>query len=47
MHWHQADTKLVEMIVAIEDRRFRNHPGVDVIALGRVVINNIRSGEIM
>ncbi|MGL4656781.1 MAG: biosynthetic peptidoglycan transglycosylase [Sarcina sp.] len=34
-------------IVAIEDRRFYEHKGIDFIALGRALVNNIKAGEII
>ena len=29
-------------VVAVEDHRFYNHPGIDVIAIGRAFINDIK-----
>ncbi|MGL5069368.1 MAG: biosynthetic peptidoglycan transglycosylase [Sarcina sp.] len=34
-------------IVAIEDRRFLEHGGVDIISLGRALINNIKAGQVI
>ncbi|WP_297520597.1 biosynthetic peptidoglycan transglycosylase [uncultured Clostridium sp.] len=34
-------------IVAIEDRRFFEHKGIDVISLGRALVNNMKAGEII
>ncbi|MGL4453079.1 MAG: transglycosylase domain-containing protein [Sarcina sp.] len=34
-------------IVAIEDRRFFEHEGIDIISLGRALINNLRAKEII
>jgi penicillin-binding protein 1C len=31
--------------VAVEDRRFNSHPGIDPIAIGRALLQNIRSGK--
>jgi len=38
---------LREGLVLAEDRRFRNHIGVDPIAIGRALIANLRAGEIV
>jgi len=37
---------LVKATIIREDRRFFNHPGIDLLALGRAFINNIRYGRI-
>lgn len=31
-----------DAVIAVEDHRFREHNGIDIIALGRAVINNIK-----
>jgi 1A family penicillin-binding protein len=31
-------------VIAVEDQRFRYHPGIDPIGLGRAVVNNLRAG---
>lgn len=33
-----------DALIAVEDHRFYNHPGVDVIAIGRAVVNDLRAG---
>ncbi len=38
---------LVAMLIAAEDRRFRQHPGVDPVALGRAVIQWVRAGRVV
>ena len=30
-------------VVSVEDHRFFNHPGIDIIAIGRAVVNDIRA----
>ncbi|MFT6781111.1 MAG: penicillin-binding protein 1C [Saprospiraceae bacterium] len=35
-----------EAIVTFEDKRFRSHIGVDVLSLGRALIQNIKAGKI-
>lgn len=34
-------------VVAVEDKRFYTHPGIDVISLARAVRNNIRAGALV
>ncbi len=46
--WHfpyNADVpdKFVQCITAFEDRRFFYHPGVDPVALGRAIVQNVRN----
>lgn len=50
MDEHRRDVALSDIpihlqhaFIAIEDHRFRAHPGVDPIALGRAVVRNLRS----
>ena len=31
-------------VIAVEDQRFRYHPGIDPIGLARAVVNNVRAG---
>lgn len=38
---------LPKVAVAIEDKRFERHPGVDFLALGRAVWQNVRHGRII
>lgn len=38
--------KFSKAIVQFEDRRFYHHPGVDVLALGRAIIQNVQSGSV-
>lgn len=33
--------------LALEDRRFEQHPGVDVLAVGRAVVQDLRAGEVV
>lgn len=42
---NEIQKDFTDSIVAIEDRRFYNHGPVDIIALARAVIVNIREGE--
>ncbi len=43
----QIDPRFLAMVTAYEDRRFRDHPGVDVLALGRAAWQFVRSGRIV
>ena len=52
-HWRERaslnniDAKLVEMLVAYEDKRFMSHLGVDPIALLRATYNSITSRRVV
>ncbi|MDC0900018.1 penicillin-binding protein 1C [Paracoccaceae bacterium] len=52
-HWREKaslsniDKKLVDMLVAYEDKRFMSHYGVDPIALIRATYNSLTSGSIV
>jgi penicillin-binding protein 1C len=37
--------RVVAATVAVEDRRFNDHPGVDILAIGRAILQNVRSGR--
>ncbi|MFS8082790.1 MAG: transglycosylase domain-containing protein, partial [Ginsengibacter sp.] len=39
--------KFIKCITTFEDKRFYNHPGVDILALGRATIKNIKSKEVV
>lgn len=38
---------LVDAVLAVEDRRFYGHPGIDVIGLSRAMLANLRAGRIV
>ena len=43
----QVDQRYAEMLLSYEDRRFRSHPGVDPLAMGRAALQFITSGRIV
>jgi len=43
----QVDPQFLKMLVAYEDKRFQEHAGVDVIALGRAAMQFASSGRIV
>lgn len=43
----EIDPKLVDMLVAYEDKRFWDHPGVDGIAITRAVYQALRYGRVV
>jgi penicillin-binding protein 1C len=45
MTYEKISPWLIKATIAIEDKRFRYHPGVDVCALFRAVLQNIRARE--
>lgn len=38
---------LIDAVLAVEDRRFYSHPGVDIIGTGRAILANIRAGRVV
>src|SRR4026209_99630 len=43
----QVDPKLLRFLLAYEDRRFRTHPGVDVLAAGRATWQAVTHGRLV
>jgi 1A family penicillin-binding protein len=41
----EVATAFKDAVIAIEDHRYYNHPGIDPIGLGRAVLHNLRSGN--
>lgn len=39
--------KFALALIAFEDKRFRSHPGVDLLSLGRALRQNIRAGKVV
>ena len=35
----------IDAVLAVEDKRFYSHPGIDPIAIGRALFNDIRAGS--
>ena len=46
-HLDQVDKQFIDMLVAYEDKRFWDHEGIDVLALGRAAIQFATSGRIV
>jgi penicillin-binding protein 1C len=52
-HWRlpldvaDTDPRYLQMLMAFEDRRFRQHSGVDLIAVGRAATQFVRNGRIV
>ncbi|MFB4203401.1 Monofunctional biosynthetic peptidoglycan transglycosylase [wastewater metagenome] len=48
-YWPLADVppRIAAATVALEDRRFRYHPGVDPVAVARALWQNLRSGRVV
>lgn len=56
--WHMGENRipvaysdlprnLVDAVVAIEDRRYWDHPGVDLTAVARVVAANVDAADVV
>jgi penicillin-binding protein 1C len=43
--YDRVDPDLINAFVAVEDKRFWDHPGIDVLAVGRALRANVRAGK--
>ena len=43
----EIPAKFATALITYEDKRFRSHPGVDVLSLGRAVSQNIKAGKVV
>jgi penicillin-binding protein 1C len=43
--YDRIDPDVINAFVAVEDRRFWDHPGIDVLAVGRALRANLRAGR--
>lgn len=43
---HEVPDRFLKVLLAVEDRRFSSHPGVDPVAIARALIANLRSGRV-
>ena len=43
----EMGTWLPKVLVAVEDKRFHEHGGVDMLALGRAIVQNIAAGRVV
>jgi penicillin-binding protein 1C len=43
----QLNEKFVQALVVYEDKRFWNHPGVDLMAMSRAIRENVRAGRVV
>jgi len=41
------DNKLIDATIAIEDKKFYDHFGFDILRIGKAMVNNIKSGHIV
>lgn len=44
--YSQLPETYVNAVIAVEDRRFEYHKGMDLISLGRAIVANVRGGEL-
>src|ERR1044071_7397172 len=44
---NQVDARYIDMLLAYEDRRFREHYGVDPLAMGRAAMQWLGNGRIV
>lgn len=33
----------LQAVISVEDRRFESHPGIDLVAIGRALVTNLRT----
>lgn len=45
--YEELPEPLVQAVLATEDRRFFDHPGIDLIGIGRAMVRNIAAGDIV
>ena len=45
--WLRCLQRLVETMLAVEDRRFYSHVGIDPVAIGRAVWRNLTKGGVV
>ncbi len=45
-HQAQVPNRFKTAIIAFEDKRFKNHPGIDLLAIGRALVGNISEGRV-
>ncbi len=43
----QVDSQYLALLLAYEDRRFHQHPGIDPLAAGRALLGNLQAGRII
>ena len=52
-HWrepvkiNEIDPKLLEILIAYEDKRFWQHYGVDFVAIGRAIFDSLKAGRVV
>lgn len=46
-HDEVVPDKFAEALIAFEDKRFYDHPGIDPLSLGRAFIHNVREGKVV
>ena len=44
---HDVDPRFLQLLFAYEDKRFRDHPGVDPLSLGRAAVQFVSRGHIV
>lgn len=46
MHISQLPDMYIDAVIAVEDHRFMEHHGVDIVSIGRAIKTNIMAGEL-
>ena len=45
--YEELPQNYIDAVVAVEDRRFFEHRGIDIISIGRAIVTNIRAKELV
>jgi penicillin-binding protein 1C len=47
LEWDQIPPTLIQATVAVEDKRFFHHGGIDLLAIGRAIRDNFKAGRVV
>lgn len=45
--YNQLPEEYIKAVIAVEDQRFNNHSGIDIISIGRAIVTNIQEKRIV
>ena len=47
VNFENIDNKLIDAVISIEDKKFYNHFGFDVLRIGKAMVTNVKTGHIV